>query len=181
VRMTKKFRASIDQSTFEVSFTEGGVMLVDGSQSLYDIVPLPSGAFSLLLDGQSIVVREVPTTGNGDENGITSGRTTVLISGKEFTVTIDDDRSLLLKSVIGRKTEKKNATTVSAPMPGMVTQVQVKEGDSVEAGAGLLILEAMKMENEVRSPVSGIIRSVYITQGKPVEKGFTLVTIVERL
>jgi len=67
---------------------------------------------------------------------------------------------------------------VTAPMPGSVIEVKVKEGDSVREGDTLLILEAMKMENEVTAPVSGIVKSIHVTSGATVNTG-ELIMVIE--
>ncbi|MBA3522410.1 MAG: acetyl-CoA carboxylase biotin carboxyl carrier protein subunit, partial [Gemmatimonadales bacterium] len=64
---------------------------------------------------------------------------------------------------------------LKAPMPGLVVRVQVAVGDPVAAGAGLVVLEAMKMENELRAGVAGVVRTVRVQPGEPVEKGQVLV------
>lgn len=67
--------------------------------------------------------------------------------------------------------------TISAPMPGNILSVNVKPGDKVEKGTVLLILEAMKMENEIMSPEAGTVTSVAVTKGATVQSGDVLVTI----
>jgi pyruvate carboxylase subunit B len=62
-------------------------------------------------------------------------------------------------------------------MPGLVVRVQVEPGQAVGAGAGLVVLEAMKMENELRSAAAGVVRSVRVKPGEPVEKGQVLVEL----
>ena len=74
---------------------------------------------------------------------------------------------------------KATASMVDAPMPGLVLDVLVKEGDSVEEGDGLLVLEAMKMENKLVAPRSGIIKSVHVTANQTVEKGIVLIEFEE--
>lgn len=69
------------------------------------------------------------------------------------------------------------STTVSAPMPGNILDVKVSQGQAVKAGQTLLILEAMKMENEIQSPVDGTVASVNVTKGSTVETGAVLVVI----
>lgn len=69
------------------------------------------------------------------------------------------------------------ATTVSAPMPGNILDVKVKPGDSVKAGDVLMILEAMKMENEISAPQDGTIASVNVRKGDVVNSGDTLATM----
>ena len=66
---------------------------------------------------------------------------------------------------------------VTAPMPGVVSQVKVGVGDPVEAGAPLLVLEAMKMENEIYAPVGGVVGEVYVEAGQRVGRGDRLILI----
>ncbi len=66
---------------------------------------------------------------------------------------------------------------VVAPLPGVVTEIQVAEGDKVEAGSVLLVLEAMKMENEIYAPVEGIVSKVYVEVGQQVGRGDGLILI----
>jgi pyruvate carboxylase subunit B len=82
-------------------------------------------------------------------------------------------RALLLNANIRSDT----TVRVSAPMPGLVTKIEVTVGDVIVVGQGLLILEAMKMENEIRATISGVITKINATLGKPVEKGELLVEI----
>jgi pyruvate carboxylase subunit B len=66
---------------------------------------------------------------------------------------------------------------VKAPMPGLVLRVEVEEGDTVAAGAGLVVLEAMKMENEIKSPVAGRVAAVHVSGGQAVDKGMVMVEV----
>src|SRR2546422_4321868 len=64
-----------------------------------------------------------------------------------------------------------------APMPGLVVRVEVADGQRVDAGAGLVVVEAMKMENELRAPRAGMVQTVHVAVGQAVEKGMPLVTL----
>ena len=67
-------------------------------------------------------------------------------------------------------------STIEAPMPGLILEVSVKEGQEVKENDQLLILEAMKMENVITSPRDGVIKNIMVEQGETVEKKFTLIT-----
>ncbi|WP_457750853.1 biotin/lipoyl-containing protein, partial [Thermococcus sp.] len=66
---------------------------------------------------------------------------------------------------------------VTAPMPGKILRILVKEGDEVKTGQGLLVLEAMKMENEVSSPKDGIVKRILVTEGDTVDSGQALIEL----
>lgn len=70
---------------------------------------------------------------------------------------------------------KPDEKKIEAVIPGTIQKIMVKEGDEVDAGTPLLILEAMKMRNEVRSPVDGVVRKIYVTEGEMVPKFHLLV------
>jgi biotin carboxyl carrier protein len=67
--------------------------------------------------------------------------------------------------------------SLSAIMPGRIVRVLVSRGDEIKKGSGLLVLEAMKMENEVRSPCDGVVREIFVEQGQTVENGALLISI----
>ena len=75
------------------------------------------------------------------------------------------------------RARRHGAGPVVAPMPGLVVRVRVTQGQRVDAGAGLVVVEAMKMENELRAPRGGVVTAVYVAPGATVEKGQPLVTI----
>ncbi len=69
------------------------------------------------------------------------------------------------------------ATTVEAPMPGNIWKIEVKEGQTVKAGDVLVILEAMKMENEIMAPADGVVASIHVAEGAAVNGGDVLVSL----
>ncbi len=88
---------------------------------------------------------------------------------------VDEKVAQILK--VGAETTHKKETIVTAPMPGLVIEVEVKEGDVVKKGQGLLIVEAMKMQNEMRSPRDGVVRKIVVQKGQTVNSRDTLVII----
>jgi len=94
-----------------------------------------------------------------------------------ITVTLEDLRSRLLSEARETASSGSTATIVYAPMPGLVRAVEVKLGDIVEPGQGLVVLEAMKMENEIRSTVTGRVREIKVSDRMAVEKNQQLLII----
>ena len=100
---------------------------------------------------------------------------TAVVEGKSFEIKIPGGSSAPKKKRSGSRSKKSGV--VSANMPGKVVTIEVSEGDSVEEGQVILILEAMKMQNEIQAAVSGIITSVNCEEGQSIEANIPLVVI----
>jgi len=81
------------------------------------------------------------------------------------------DRDLLLKSFAGERSGHHRLAEIKAPMPGLVVKVLVKKGDNIKGGESLVILEAMKMENEIRVSYDSEVIDLFVSEGDVVEKG----------
>lgn len=101
----------------------------------------------------------------------------IWIKNHVLTITIEDLKSKLLKQFTISKPTGYEAYAVKAPMPGLVAVIEVTIGDEVQVGTGLIVLEAMKMENEIRSTVNGRIKSINVEKRATVEKGQVLLNI----
>ncbi len=101
----------------------------------------------------------------------------VWIKHHVFKLKIEDNRTRLLRSLETKGGMVHAAVDVRAPMPGLVLEVAVAEGEKVAAGGKLFILEAMKMENEIRAPMGGTVEGVKVRKGDVVEKDQLLVRI----
>lgn len=101
----------------------------------------------------------------------------VQADGETLRVEVVDERVQHLREVAGAAGAGASGETIRAPMPGLVLRVETQPGDPVTPGDGVVVLEAMKMENEIRAATAGIVREVFVTAGAPVEKGAPLVRI----
>lgn len=136
---------------------------LDGQPIEADAVKVSSNTISLLLDGQSYEIHIASAPG---------GNLKVQIAAEEFTAEVQDPRAWG-----GRKhglQQAEGRQQIVAPMPGKVIRLLVAVGDSVEAGQGLLVVEAMKMQNEIRSPKSGKVGRLLATEGQAVNAGDVL-------
>jgi biotin carboxyl carrier protein len=138
---------------------------VDGKSVEADATEVGRGIYSILLGGESIEVRLA-------EMG---SRLRVQAGGFEWDAEIRDPRKL--RRGRGGALEAEGRQQVMAPMPGKVVRVLVDAGMAVNAGQGLLVVEAMKMQNEVRSPKSGTVERVLVKEGQAVGAGDALVVI----
>jgi biotin carboxyl carrier protein len=101
----------------------------------------------------------------------------VHFKGYDYDVSVDDERSLRIKGFAEADGRPKDAGRIVAPMPGLVVKLLVEPGQEVRKGEGLVIVEAMKMENEIRSPVSGKVEKINVIERQAVEKGQILAVI----
>jgi|SRR3989338_603802 len=103
--------------------------------------------------------------------------TSVEVNGVLMDILVDDARSELLRSVLTSGDGTAADLAVCAPMPGLVVKVEVQDGERVAKGQGLIVLEAMKMENELRAERDGIASDIIVREKTAVEKGQRLLTI----
>lgn len=103
------------------------------------------------------------------------GRWALAPSGERWEVEVLDERTRHIRSLTNGANRPPASVVLKAPMPGLVLRVEAAPGQKVEAGAGLVVLEAMKMENELKAAASGVIKAVLVKSGQAVEKGQVLV------
>ena len=99
----------------------------------------------------------------------------VYLDGMPWEVQLETQTDILVKSMGLSKGKKADASEVLSPMPGLIREVRVQPGDTVQAGQVLCILEAMKMENLIKAPVDGMLSDVLVQPGQAVEKGLLLI------
>jgi biotin carboxyl carrier protein len=109
--------------------------------------------------------------------GATRGAYALWIDGWRFDVEALDERARAIRDLSAAHTASAGPAPVIAPMPGLVVRVHVAVGDHVEAGQGVVVMEAMKMENELRASAAGTVRAIHAVAGKAVEKGAVLVEL----
>jgi biotin carboxyl carrier protein len=144
----------------------GWRVTLDGKPVAVDAVEIAPNTLSLLLEGQSFEVTVTPSP---------DGKLKLHTRTHEFTAEVIDPRAWSG----GRRgnVEAEGRQQVVAPMPGKVVRILVKAGDPVEAGQGLLVVEAMKMQNEIRSPKRGTVERVLAKEGQPVNAGEVLCVV----
>ena len=112
------------------------------------------------------------------EKGQGRGKYTLWVDGYRFESEALDERTRAIRDLSAANAAPSGPAPIIAPMPGLIVRVSVSVGDRVEAGQGLVVMEAMKMENELRATAPGTVRSVNVTPGTAVEKGTLLVELV---
>lgn len=162
-----KYFARIGNNEYEVEITDAQVML-NGESVDVDIVRSGSPELYSVLFG-----------GHSHELLVTSDRFnyTVSIRSEQFQVQVQDERSRRLNQARKMPTLPDGELAVSAPIPGLVVKVLVAAGDTIEEGQPLVILEAMKMENEIRSMRTGVVKSIEVAPGQRVEQNAVLIVL----
>jgi biotin carboxyl carrier protein len=159
------FDVLINGARRSVTFTQSKdepsriAVLIDGRSVEADAAKISPDGYSIILGGRSLEVAV-------DE---TSEGLLVHTAGREFQVEIADPRSWRRKH--GGGIELEGRQQVAAPMPGKIVSVLVAQGQKVESGQGLLVIEAMKMQNEIRSPKSGTVEKLLAMEGQAVSAG----------
>lgn len=105
------------------------------------------------------------------------GRYTLWIDGYRFETEALDERTRSIRDLTAARAGPTGPAPILAPMPGLILRVSVKAGDRVEAGQGLVVMEAMKMENELRATAAGTVQRILVAPGTAVEKGAVLVEL----
>jgi biotin carboxyl carrier protein len=148
-----KWQVSVDSRIIEVD-----------SEQLSAVTQVEPGVYSVLLEGASYEIRVIEA----------SGGLIAHVGGRQFTVEVSDprDTSRGAKSSMGSGRQN-----VVAPMPGKVVRVLVSVGDSVDVGQGLVVVEAMKMQNEMKASRPGRVIEVRAAAGETVGAGNTLVVL----
>jgi biotin carboxyl carrier protein len=139
--------------------------MLDGRDMPLDVKFTHSGVLSVLLDGKSYEVKDESTV----------AETNIVIGSQRFATEVRDPRSLRSRrsSDAGTAGPRK----ITAPMPGKVVRILAPVGTEVEQGQSLIVIEAMKMQNELKSPKKGVVRKLATSEGAAVEAGQSLAEI----
>lgn len=163
-----KYYTKVNEKEYLIEIGEDDEILVNDAPYTIDFKILPvSGLASLLINNYSLeaVVEE------------RDSHWEVLTKGELYNVHVQDERAFRLAQARGTEVTDSGETAVKAPMPGLIIKVLVAEGDSIEKGDQVVILESMKMENELKSPRDGVVTAVKTDAGDSVEKDQVLVVI----
>lgn len=162
-----QYQAQIGENAYTIQLEDGQTLLNGQSQDLSFVPAGIKGEFHLLINHQSVpcFVHELE-----------DGSLEVTLKGQKRTVIVKNETQLLLDKFGMNHAAKSGKAQVNAPMPGLVVSIAVSEGETVKKGDRLLVLEAMKMENEIKAPVDGVVQKVAVSAGDAVAKNALLVS-----
>ena len=162
-----RYAVSILGTEFAVDVDSSGCIRMDGVSDPIDVRTVGGSKFSVLIGTTSHALVAVR-----DED-----RYRILADGHELVARVETERARLLRAYARTLDTGPHRMEIHAPMPALIVKVEVAVGDSVKPGQGLIVLEAMKMENELKSHAEGIVKEVRAVPGKPVEKGELLLVL----
>ncbi|HLK52331.1 MAG TPA: biotin/lipoyl-containing protein [Candidatus Angelobacter sp.] len=166
------YEVTIAEKPYRVELVRAGdrqtgewVCRLDGREWPMDVVSVQGDMLSLLLDGKSYEVKQ--ETVGADAN--------IVVGHERFSVSVRDPRSFRSRKRAGAS--EHGVKKITAPMPGKVVRILAAVGAQVEAGQSVIVIEAMKMQNELKAPKNGIVKKLNVTEGATVEAGQSLAEV----
>lgn len=164
-----KYFVKLGDEEIEV-LVDGDVVTVNGESHHASLSSVAGTPVSLLrMDHE--VLRVVGRSGDA------RGRYTLWLDGFRFETEALDERARTIRELTGASAAASGPAPIVAPMPGMIVRVSAQVGDQVQPGQGVVVMEAMKMENELRATSAGTVRAVLVSAGTAVEKGAVLLEL----
>ena len=144
---------------------------IDGKAFEWDVIEVKNGSFHVIKDFKSYNVEVIKAD-------VAEKSFLIRVNGNKYILSVKDKFDLLLKDLGLDNMNTKKVNEIKAPMPGLVLDIRVSEGDTVKKGDAILVLEAMKMENNIKSPTDGIVKKINVKKGLAVEKNQVLIQFV---
>jgi biotin carboxyl carrier protein len=164
-----KYISTVNGKEYTIEIIDERHISVNGRKLTVDFNSVSGQpVYSLLVDGKSLEGFVYP----GEEEW------EVLLMGRQYPVMVEDEREKRLRATAGGSVSETGEYHLKAPMPGMVVSILVEEGQKIEQGQVVLILESMKMQNELKSPRAGTIGRIRVKPGESVEQRQTLLSVL---
>jgi len=163
-----KYITTVGQEQFTIDINQQGQVAIDEQIINADMQKMPDTTmYSIIIDGKSHDIRL------NEGNGVYI----VQFGGEIFEIVVEDERTRRLAGLKKGPADSSGEVIIKAPMPGVVVEVAVKEGDEVEQGQIILILESMKMQNEFKAPRAGKVHAIRVVPGDKIDQNAVMITI----
>ncbi|HEX6693422.1 MAG TPA: biotin/lipoyl-containing protein [Longimicrobiales bacterium] len=161
------YHVTIGGRTITVELSEGRAIVDGADVERSELLALGADGAHQLMTGASSTafIARSPQSGTWD----------LLIEGRRLTAEVVDERTRAIRALTRATSGPAGPRPIRAPMPGMIVRIEAAVGDAVQPGQGVLIMEAMKMENELRADAAGVVSRIHVAPGQAVEKGAVLV------
>src|SRR5512139_3106256 len=162
-----KYVTTIGERRYTIEINRDDEVTIDGVAYPIDLRAIDEATFSLLINNASheALVETI------------RGEIRVLLRGRLYAARVEDERASRLSQSGGGSHAGSGEVTIKSPMPGLIVAVAVSEGQSVKKGQTIVVLESMKMENELKAPRDGTIASIKVSPRQGVEQGQPLVVL----
>jgi len=165
----KMYKITInDSNIIPVEAGKDNTFLVNGNKMVPDIIEINKGVFSIIVNNKSYYAEVV--SHSKEEKTFR-----IKVNDNIYKVLVNDKYDLLLKELGLDSLTSRKVSDLKAPMPGLVVEVAVEEGNEIKKGDKLVVLEAMKMENILKAPADGVVKKINIKKGNTVEKNEVLI------
>jgi biotin carboxyl carrier protein len=163
-----KYATTIGDRTYRVEVLDDHHILLDGEPFDVDFTAIGNQpVFSLLINGRSLEAHAVPLKEGWQ----------VLLHGRMFEAVVEDEQAIRVRALARTPADSPGEFQLRAPMPGLVVGIPVSVGETVSKGTTLVILESMKMQNELHSQKDGVVQEIRVQPGKTVEQNQVLVVV----
>jgi biotin carboxyl carrier protein len=164
-----KYITTIGEREYLIEILDEHHLIVDGKTFEVDFAEISDQpVYSLLLDGNSYEAYVYSTDRTWQ----------VLLHGRLYPAMVEDERERRLRAAAGSQVQESGEYHMKAPMPGLVVAIPVSEGQPVKKGDVLIVLESMKMQNELKSPRDGVAARLRVQPGESVEQHQTMLSVI---
>ncbi len=163
-----EFIVSLNDKKKTIEIIDDRHLKINGKIFSNEFYPLSNNAYILKLNNKFYEV----SVKKNEKNHYN-----ILINNSIFDAVVRNKLEEEAAKIIEQKHKRLQKLEIKAPMPGMVISIKKSSGEETQSGETVIILEAMKMENEIRSPIAGVIKNIFVDEGTAVEKGTLLFSI----
>jgi len=163
------YKAKVDEQVFEFDFLNEKSLKGTVNGDVFEMDFASNGSVKHVIHNHRSYTLEVVHLNREEKTCV------LLVNNQEITVSIEDRFDALLHSLGMDTMNSQKVNDLKAPMPGLVLKIMVEPEQEVSKGDGLLVLEAMKMENIIKAPTDGVVKSIEVEQSNAVEKNQVLI------
>lgn len=156
----------VDSTEYKVSLDRQGNEFkgtINGKPIKVEVIQAEGNHLSLIIDNTPYTV-------------VFGSDGSIIVNDEAYTTSVFDEQMQRIMKATPEQLHKQEII-VKAPMPGLIVEIMVREGNSVKSGQGLLVVEAMKMQNEMPAPADGVVKKILVKQGQTVNSGDALIVI----
>ncbi|MBX3085531.1 MAG: biotin/lipoyl-binding protein [Anaerolineae bacterium] len=162
-----KYATTVNGKSYEIEVNQDGKVTVNGEERTVDFKSITESLYSVIIENASYEVAVE----------LRDGQYNVMMQGDLYETEVLDERQLRMAQASAGFSVAQGEFSLKSPMPGMIVDVRVAEGQHVEKGQSLIVLESMKMENELKAPRAGTIIRIHVSKSDSVEQNKVLLTL----